>query len=212
MEQRTLAENVASMLLEVKAVRLNPDRPFKWASGWNSPIYCDNRITLSYPKVRSAIKNGLASAVQAYWPDVDIIAGVATAGIAQGALVADWLELPFCYVRPEPKKHGMGNQIEGHIKAGQKVVLVEDLVSTGGSSLKAVDALREAGANVLGMVSIFTYGFEISRQNFAEKNLKFYSLSDYDTLIGEAVKQRYVSESQLITLHEWRNNPAEWGV
>jgi orotate phosphoribosyltransferase len=212
MEQRTLAENVASMLLEVKAVRLNPDQPFKWASGWNSPIYCDNRITLSYPNVRTAIKNGLASAVQAYWQDVDIIAGVATAGIAQGALVADWLELPFCYVRPEPKKHGMANQIEGHIKPGQKVVLVEDLVSTGGSSLKAVDALREAGANVLGMVSIFTYGFDISRQNFAEKNLKFYSLSDYDTLIGEAVKQQYVSESQLITLHEWRNNPAEWGV
>ena len=212
MEQRTLAENVASMLLEVKAVRLNPDRPFKWASGWNSPIYCDNRITLSYPKVRTAIKNGLASAVQAYWNEVEIIAGVATAGIAQGALVADWLELPFCYVRPEPKKHGMGNQIEGYIKPGQKVVLVEDLVSTGGSSLKAVDALREAGANVLGMVSIFTYGFDISRQNFAEKDLKFYSLSDYDTLIEEAVKQQYVSESQLITLHEWRNNPAEWGV
>lgn len=213
MEQRSIAENVASMLLEVKAVRLNPDRPFKWASGWNSPIYCDNRITLSYPKVRTAIKNGLSSAVQAYWNDVDIIAGVATAGIAQGALVADWLELPFCYVRPEPKKHGMGNQIEGaDIKKGQKVVVIEDLVSTGGSSLKAVDALREAGANVLGMVSIFTYGFDISRQNFAEKDLKFYSLSDYDTLIKEAVKQKYVSESQLITLHEWRNNPAEWGV
>jgi len=212
MEQRTLAENVASMLLEVKAVRLNPDRPFKWASGWNSPIYCDNRITLSYPKVRTAIKNGLASAVQAYWNEVEIIAGVATAGIAQGALVADWLELPFCYVRPEPKKHGMGNQIEGYIKPGQKVVLIEDLVSTGGSSLKAADALREAGANVLGMVSIFTYGFDISRQNFAEKDLKFYSLSDYDTLIEEAVKQKYISESQLITLHEWRNNPAEWGV
>lgn len=210
MQQRTLSENVASMLLEVKAVRLNPDRPFKWASGWNSPIYCDNRITLSYPKVRSAIKNGLASAIQAYFSDVEIIAGVATAGIAQGALVADWLELPFCYVRPEPKKHGMGNQIEGHIKAGQKVVLIEDLVSTGGSSLKAVDALREAGANVLGMVSIFTYGFEIASRNFAEKELKFYSLSDYDTLIGEAVKQKYVSESQLITLHEWRNNPSEW--
>ena len=212
MPQRTLSENVASMLLEVKAVRLNPDRPFKWASGWNSPIYCDNRITLSYSKVRSAIKNGLASAVQAYFSDVEIIAGVATAGIAQGALVADWLELPFCYVRPEPKKHGMGNQIEGYIKPGQKVVLIEDLVSTGGSSLKAVDALRKEGANVLGMVSIFTYGFEISNRNFAEKDLKYYSLSDYDTLIGEAVKQKYVSESQLITLHEWRNNPSEWKV
>jgi orotate phosphoribosyltransferase len=206
-------EDVASMLLEVQAVRLNPDKPFKWASGWNSPIYCDNRVTLSFPKVRTAIKNGLSSAVQAYFADVDIIAGVATAGIAQGALVADWLELPFCYVRPEPKKHGMGNQIEGaNIKKGQKVVLVEDLVSTGGSSLKAVDALREAGANVLGMVAIFTYGFDISTQNFADKNLKFYTLSDYDTLIGEAVKKDYISESQLITLQEWRNNPAEWNV
>lgn len=213
MTQRTLAENVASMLLEVKAVRLNPDQPFKWASGWNSPIYCDNRITLSYPKVRTAIKNGLASAVQAYFGDVDIIAGVATAGIAQGALVADWLELPFCYVRPEPKKHGMGNQIEGAtIKPGQKVVLIEDLVSTGGSSLKAVDALREAGANVLGMVAIFTYGFEIARKNFADKDLSFYTLSDYETLIGEAVSKKYVSESQMITLQEWRQNPAEWGA
>ncbi|PWK29214.1 orotate phosphoribosyltransferase [Arcicella aurantiaca] len=213
MTQRTLAENVASMLLEVKAVRLNPDQPFKWASGWNSPIYCDNRITLSYPKVRTAIKNGLASAVQAYFGDVDIIAGVATAGIAQGALVADWLELPFCYVRPEPKKHGMGNQIEGaSIKPGQKVVLIEDLVSTGGSSLKAVEALREAGANVLGMVAIFTYGFEIARKNFADKGLNFYTLSDYETLIGEAVTKKYVTESQLITLQEWRQNPAEWGV
>ncbi len=213
MTQRTLAENVASMLLEVKAVRLSPDQPFKWASGWNSPIYCDNRITLSYPKVRTAIKNGLASAVQAYFGDVDIIAGVATAGIAQGALVADWLELPFCYVRPEPKKHGMGNQIEGaNIKPGQKVVLIEDLVSTGGSSLKAVEALREAGANVLGMVAIFTYGFEIARNNFADKGLSFYTLSDYETLIGEAVKKNYITESQMITLQEWRANPAEWGV
>lgn len=213
MAQRTLAENVASMLLEVKAVRLNPDVPFKWASGWNSPIYCDNRITLSYPKVRTAIKNGLASAVQAYWGDVDLIAGVATAGIPQGALVADWLELPFCYVRPEPKKHGMGNQIEGAtIKPGQKVVLIEDLVSTGGSSLKAVHALREAGANVLGMVAIFTYGFEIAKKNFADKNLSFYTLSDYETLIGEAMEKKYISESQMITLQEWRADPSEWRV
>lgn len=212
MAQPTLAETVASMLLEVKAVRLSPDQPFKWASGWNSPIYCDNRITLSFPKVRTAIKNGLASAVQAYWGDVDIIAGVATAGIPQGALVADWLDLPFCYVRPEPKKHGMGNQIEGQLKPGQKVVLIEDLISTGGSSLKAVDALREAGANVLGMVSIFTYGFEIADKNFAEKNLKVYTLSNYETLIKEAVAKNYVSESQLITLQEWRHNPSEWKV
>ncbi|MDH4459905.1 MAG: orotate phosphoribosyltransferase [Spirosomataceae bacterium] len=212
MEQKTLAQDVASMLLEVKAVRLSPDKPFKWASGWNSPIYCDNRITLSFPKVRTAIKNGLAAAVQAYWGDVDIIAGVATAGIAQGALVADWLDLPFCYVRPEPKKHGMGNQIEGKLKPGQKVVLIEDLVSTGGSSLKAVEALREAGANVLGMVAIFTYGFDVAVNNFAEKGLKFYTLSNYETLVEEAVKQKYVSESQLITLQEWNRDPAVWGV
>lgn len=212
MEQKTLAQDVASMLLEVKAVRLSPDKPFKWASGWNSPIYCDNRITLSFPKVRTAIKNGLAAAVQAYWGDVDIIAGVATAGIAQGALVADWLDLPFCYVRPEPKKHGMGNQIEGKIKPGQKVVLVEDLVSTGGSSLKAVEALREAGANVLGMVAIFTYGFDIAVNNFADKGLKFYTLSNYETLVEEAVKQKYVSESQLITLQEWNRDPAVWEI
>jgi orotate phosphoribosyltransferase len=143
---------------------------------------------------------------------VDIIAGVATAGIAQGALVADWLDLPFCYVRPEPKKHGMGNQIEGKLKPGQKVVLIEDLVSTGGSSLKAVEALREAGANVLGMVAIFTYGFDVAVNNFAEKGLKFYTLSNYETLVEEAVKQKYVSESQLITLQEWNRDPAVWGV
>lgn len=212
MKQPTLAQDVASMLLDVKAVRLSPDKPFKWASGWNSPIYCDNRITLSYPKVRSAIKNGLAAAVQAYWPDADIIAGVATAGIAQGALVADWLELPFCYVRPEPKKHGMGNQIEGEIKPGKKVVLIEDLVSTGGSSLKAAEALRAAGANVLGMVAIFSYGFEVATKNFAEKGLKFYTLSDYETLLEEALKKKYVTESQLITLQEWRKDPSVWGV
>ncbi len=175
MLEPTIAESVASMLLEVKAVRLSPDKPFKWASGWNSPIYCDNRVTLSHPKVRTAIKNGLSAIVQAFWGDVDIIAGVATAGIAQGALVADWLELPFCYVRPEPKKHGMGNQIEGEFKAGQKVVVIEDLVSTGGSSLKAIEALQTAGAEVLGMAAIFTYGFEIAQKSFAEKGLRFYT-------------------------------------
>lgn len=212
MTQATLAQTVASMLLDVKAVRLSPDKPFKWASGWNSPIYCDNRITLSHAKVRTAIRDGLAAAVKAYWSDVDIIAGVATAGIAQGALVADFLDLPFCYVRPEPKKHGMGNQIEGEIKAGQKVVLVEDLVSTGGSSLKAAEALREAGANVLGMVAIFTYGFNIASQNFAEKGLKFYTLSDYETLLEEAKKKKYVTESQMITLQEWRHDPANWNI
>jgi orotate phosphoribosyltransferase len=210
MLEPTIAESVASMLLEVKAVRLSPDKPFKWASGWNSPIYCDNRVTLSYPKVRTAIKNGLSAIVQAYWGDVDIIAGVATAGIAQGALVADWLELPFCYVRPEPKKHGMGNQIEGEFRAGQKVVVIEDLVSTGGSSLKAIEALQAAGAEVLGMAAIFTYGFEIAEKSFAEKRLRFHTLSNYEVLLEEAVRQNYVSESQLMTLQEWRHSPSTW--
>lgn len=212
MEQTTIAQNVASMLLEIKAIRLNPDKPFKWASGWNSPIYCDNRVSLSYPSVRTYVKDAISAAVKAYWPETEVIAGVATAGIAQGALVADFLDLPFCYVRPEPKKHGMGNQIEGQVKPGQKVVLIEDLVSTGGSSLKAADALREAGVEVLGMIAIFTYGFDIAKQNFAGKGVDFYTLSDYNTLISEAVKNNYISESQLITLQEWRNDPANWNA
>ncbi len=209
-EIQTIAEQIASMLLEIKAIRLNPDKPFQWASGWNSPIYCDNRVSLSFPKVRNLVKDSLAASIMAYFPNVQIIAGVATAGIAQGALVADFLDLPFCYVRPEPKKHGMGNQIEGQIKPKQKVVLVEDLISTGGSSLKAADALREAGADVLGMVAIFTYSFGIADQNFAEKKVKCHTLSNYEVLIEQAVKQKYVTESQLVTLQEWRLNPSEW--
>ena len=210
MPQNTIAQNIASMLLDIKAIRLSPDKPFKWASGWNSPIYCDNRVSLSYPEIRTYIKNSLSAAIMAYYPETQIVAGVATAGIAQGALIADYLDLPFCYVRPEPKKHGMGNQIEGKIEAGRKVVLVEDLVSTGGSSLKAAEALMEAGAEVLGMVSIFTYGFEIAKENFAKHNLNFYSLSDYTTLLAEGVKKSYISQSQLITLEEWRIDPANW--
>ncbi len=212
MEQSTLSQTVASMLLKVEAIKLSPDKPFTWASGWKSPIYCDNRVSLSDAEIRTEIKNGLSTAVKVYFPDVEVIAGVATAGIPQGALVADWLELPFCYVRPEPKKHGMGNQIEGKVKKGQKVVLIEDLVSTGGSSLKAVEALRLEGIEVLGMVAIFTYGFEIATQNFENAGLKFHTLSNYQTLIEEAVKKNYISESQLITLHEWRNDPANWNV
>jgi orotate phosphoribosyltransferase len=207
---QTIAEQIASMLLEIKAIRLNPDVPFQWASGWNSPIYCDNRVSLSFPKVRNLVKESLAANIQAYFPEVQMIAGVATAGIAQGALVADFLDLPFCYVRPEPKKHGMGNQIEGQIKPKQKVVLIEDLISTGGSSLKAADALREAGVEVLGMVAIFTYGFQLADQNFADKNVKCYTLSNYEILIEQAVKQKYISESQLVTLQEWRLNPSAW--
>jgi orotate phosphoribosyltransferase len=210
---QNIAEQVASALLKIEAIKLRPDQPFKWASGWNSPIYCDNRVSLSFPKTRNLIKNALAATVKAYFPEAEGISGVATAGIAQGALVADFLDLPFSYVRPEPKKHGMGNQIEGVVKKGQKIVVIEDLVSTGGSSLKAIEALRnEAQAEVLGMVCIFTYGFEVARQSFANSDLKFHALSDYETLIGEAIKEEYISESQMITLQEWRLNPSEWNM
>lgn len=210
MENLSISQEIAHYLLKIKAIQLRPDAPFKWASGWNSPIYCDNRISLSFPDTRSKIKSSLAAAVKAYFPEVEIIAGVATAGIAQGAMVADFLDLPFCYVRPEPKKHGMGNQIEGKIAPGQKVVLIEDLISTGGSSLKAAEALQKEGAEVLGLVAIFSYGFQVATDHFAAKNIPFYCLSNYDALIEEAVKLNYISEPQLVTLQDWRINPAEW--
>ncbi len=210
MEETSLSQEVAQNLLKVEAIKLRPNSPFKWSSGWNSPIYCDNRISLSYPGIRSYIKSGLSALIKGYYSDCEVIAGVATAGIAQGAMVADFLELPFCYVRPEPKKHGMGNQIEGRIEKGQKVVLVEDLISTGGSSLKAADALREAGAEVLGIVAIFSYNFQIADDNFEAKNISFYTLSDYNTLIEEAVKLNHITEPELVTLQDWRQNPSEW--
>lgn len=209
-ENISIQQEVAQQLLKVKAIQLRPNQPFKWASGWNSPIYCDNRISLSFPEVRTYIKNALSAAVKAYFPEVEIIAGVATAGIAQGALVSDYLDLPFCYVRPEPKKHGMGNQIEGKIEKGQKVVLIEDLISTGGSSLKAVEALKNEGAEVLGLVAIFSYGFEIASENFRNSKVPFFTLSNYDVLIEEAVKLNYITEPQLVTLQDWRVNPSEW--
>jgi orotate phosphoribosyltransferase len=212
MENTAIEAHVAQLLLEIKAIRLSPDKPFKWASGWNSPIYCDNRLSLSYPAARSAIKGYLAATIKAQFADVQAIAGVATAGIAQGALVADLLNLPFLYVRPEPKKHGMGNQIEGRVEAGQKVVLIEDLISTGGSSLKAVDALREAGAQVLGMAAIFTYGFALATENFANKQVKLICLSNYEALLPKAIEMGYVSDSQLSALAEWRKNPSTWAV
>ncbi|MES2797799.1 MAG: orotate phosphoribosyltransferase [Bacteroidota bacterium] len=212
MENTEIAAHVAQILLEVKAIKLSPDKPFKWASGWNSPIYCDNRVALSFPKGRTAIKNYLAEIIKTHFPDCEAIAGVATAGIPQGALVADLLNLPFIYVRPEPKKHGMGNQIEGRAVKGQKVVLIEDLISTGGSSLKAVDALREAEVEVLGMAAIFTYGFPIATQNFIDKEVKLVTLSNYEALLPKAVEMGYVTESQLVTLGEWRKDPGVWGV
>lgn len=206
----TTANQIASYLLEIEAIKLSPENPFKWSSGWKSPIYCDNRVSLSYPKVRTYIKEKLVEAIKATFPDVEVVAGVATAGIAQGVLVSDLLCVPNIYVRPEPKKHGMGNQIEGRLLAGQKVVVVEDLISTGGSSLKVVDVLREAGAEVLGMVAIFTYGFDTATDNFKEKNVALHCLSNYAVLIQEALKLNYVNQTQLETLGAWRQNPAEW--
>jgi orotate phosphoribosyltransferase len=206
-----IARRVAEQLLRVQAVRLRPDEPFTWASGWRSPIYCDNRLTLSFPAVRTYLKNALADRVRKEFADVQALAGVATAGIPQGALVADALNLPFLYVRPEPKKHGMGNQIEGRTEAGQRVVLIEDLISTGGSSLKAAEALRAAGVEVLGMVAIFTYGFPVSEDAFRAAGLSLHCLSDYAYLIEEAARMEYVSEHQLDALSAWRQDPAGWG-
>jgi orotate phosphoribosyltransferase len=205
-----IAAKVARLLLEVKAVRLRPEEPFTWSSGWKSPIYCDNRITLSYPEARTYIRTALADTILKEFPDVQAIAGVATAGIAQGALVADALNLPFLYVRPEPKKHGMGNQIEGRLEKGQRIVVIEDLISTGGSSLKVVDVLRQSGAEVLGMAAIFTYGFPVASQNFADKAVKLVCLSDYETLVGEARDLNYISADAMDSLAAWRQNPAEW--
>ncbi len=211
-----MKDQIARQLLEVQAVKLRPHDPFTWSSGWLSPIYCDNRVTLSFPAVRTFIKNALADVIRLNFPTVEIIAGVATAGIAQGALVADVLELPYCYVRPEPKKHGMGNQIEGRLtttnNTGQpKVVVIEDLISTGGSSLKVVEALRQAGAEVLGMAAIFTYGFPLAAANFEAANVPLICLSDYAALIDEAQRMEYVQQEQLASLAAWRNDPATWG-
>lgn len=200
----------------MQAVRLRPDSPFTWSSGWKAPIYCDNRVTLAYPEVRTFIKNALADAIRQHFPTADVIAGVATAGIPQGALVADVLNLPYCYVRPEPKAHGMGKQIEGRLETAdsalpQRVVVIEDLISTGGSSLRVVDALRVAGAEVLGMAAIFTYGFPLATQNFADKNVTLVCLSDYDALLIEAQALDYISADAMTSLSAWRKNPAEWG-
>lgn len=204
------ARKIATFLLKTKAVKLSPEKPFKWSSGWNSPIYCDNRITLSDVEARTFIKKALAKAIKKEFPGATLIAGVATAGIAQGALVADFMNLPFAYVRPKPKEHGMGNQIEGKIEKGQKVVVLEDLISTGGSSIKAAEALIEQGIEVVGMIAIFTYGFKTADENFAEKNLKLVTLSNYNYLIDEALKQDYVKPSDVESLKKWRRNPAKW--
>ncbi|SOD80375.1 orotate phosphoribosyltransferase [Spirosoma fluviale] len=211
MSQSSIQRTVARHLLAVQAVRLKPNEPFTWSSGWKSPIYCDNRVTLAYPDVRTYIKNALADAIRKRFPSVEVIAGVATAGIPQGALVADVLGIPYCYVRPEPKSHGMGKQIEGHLTNGQRVVVIEDLISTGGSSLKVVNALQAAGAEVLGMAAIFTYGFSVADQNFANKNIPLVCLSNYDALLLEAQELDYIPAEAMASLAAWRQNPAQWG-
>jgi orotate phosphoribosyltransferase len=208
--QQETASDVAHMLLKIQAIKLNTEKPFTWSSGWKSPIYCDNRLSLSFPDVRKSIKAGLISAIKENFFTVESIAGVATAGIPQGALVAEEMNLPFLYVRPKPKDHGMENLIEGKVTKGQKVVVIEDLVSTGGSSLKAVQALRDAGFQVLGMVSIFNYGFDIASRNFYEADMSLISLSDYSHLLTLALKENYINESQLTSLKAWRVDPANW--
>jgi len=208
--QEETAGPIAEMLLKIQAIKLNTGKPFTWSSGWKSPIYCDNRLSLSYPEVRKAIKRGLKEAIRENFFTAESIAGVATAGIAHGALVADELDLPFLYVRPKPKGHGMENLIEGKIVKNQKVVVVEDLVSTGASSLKAVDALRTAGFKVLGMVSVFNYGFDLASRNFYEADVSLISLSDYGHLLSQAVQEKYVGEEELVSLKAWRVDPANW--
>jgi len=202
---------VISKLVEINAIKLNPANPFTWASGWLSPIYCDNRKVLSYPEVRKLVCQKFAEIIRQNFNDVEVIAGVATGAIAHGILVAEALGLPFVYVRSAPKKHGLENLIEGDLKPNQKVVVVEDLVSTGLSSLKAVDALREANANVLGMTAIFTYDFDTAKQNFDQYNLPLFTLANYHELIDYALSIDMVEQSQLEVLKSWRQNPSEWG-
>ena len=206
----TVAEKVASYLLDIKAIKLEPNHPFTWASGWKSPIYCDNRKTLSYPEVRSYIKEQFAALVREKYPQAEVIAGVATGAIAQGVLVAQELGLPFIYVRSSAKNHGLENLIEGEYKAGQKVVVIEDLISTGGSSLQAVEALRNAGCEVLGMAAIFTYGFQKAVDNFVNAKCELTTLSNYNAMIDLAVKGGYVKEEQVEKLKEWRLNPENY--
>lgn len=206
-----VAKEIANRLLKVEAVKLSPEQPFTWASGWKSPIYCDNRVTLSDPEVRTYIKTALAQMISEHFPTVTAISGVATGAIAQGALVADLLELPFSYIRSKAKDHGMQNLIEGRIQPSDKVVVVEDLISTGGSSLKAVEALRAFGCEVLGMVAIYTHGLETSVNAFEQAGVKLYTLSNYDVVVEQASQTGYISDSQIDMLREWRKDPANWG-
>lgn len=201
----------AQKLLEVKAIKLQPNDPFTWASGWKSPIYCDNRKTLSFPDLRNFVKIELCRNIQEQFPEAEAVAGVATGAIAQGALVADELGKPFVYVRSKPKDHGMGNLIEGELPAGAKVVVVEDLISTGGSSLKAVEALRNAGYEVVGMVASYTYGFPIADDAFSKANVRLITISDYQHVVEVAAQTGYIKPEDVDILHEWRKDPSNWG-
>lgn len=206
----TTGHEIAGRLLDIEAIKLNLDSPYTWSSGWKSPIYCDNRLSLSYPEIRTFIKDELVNAIKAKYSAVECIAGVATAGIPQGALVAEALGVPFIYVRAKPKGHGMENLIEGKAVAGQKVVIIEDLVSTGGSSLKAAEALKANGMEVLGMLAIFTYGFEIANENFKKAGIELTCLSNYNLLVEEALKRDYITEAHKASLESWREDPANW--
>ncbi len=204
------AKKTAELLLKIKAIKLSPNEPFTWASGWKSPIYCDNRITLSYPAVRVFLKQEISKIVVDTYGKPDVIAGVATGAIAIGVLIAQELGVPFVYVRPEAKKHGRQNQIEGYLESGQNVVVIEDLISTGNSSLHAVDALKKAGAVVKGMVAIFTYGFDVATQNFEQHDVSLTTLSDYTHLLEQASASQYINENEISTLEDWRRNPSAW--
>ena len=206
----TLESIFAAKLLDVKAIKLQPNDPFTWASGWKSPFYCDNRKTLSFPELRTFVKVELTRLVMEHFAEADVVAGVATGAIAQGALVADLLGKPFIYVRSKPKDHGLENLIEGELQAGQKVVVVEDLISTGGSSLKAVEAIRRAGAEVVGMVASYTYGFPVAEKAFAEAGVRLITLTNYEAVVAQALSTGYIKESDVELLHQWRENPAEW--
>jgi orotate phosphoribosyltransferase len=207
-----ISKKIADYLLQIKAIKLQPSNPFTWASGWKSPIYCDNRKTLSFPEVRGYIRDSFAATVKSFYPEAQMIAGVATGAIAHGALAAEKLGLPFIYVRSEAKSHGLGNQIEGYYEKGQKVVVIEDLISTGGSSLNAVKALREAGCEVLGMVAIFTYGFQKAADGFLTENCALNTLSNYNDLIECAVESGYIGKAEVETLKKWRTDPSVWGI
>lgn len=207
---KTLEQIFAAKLLKVKAIKLQPTNPFTWASGWKSPFYCDNRKTLSYPELRTFVKTEIARLIMEQFPEVEAVAGVATGAIAQGALVADAMGLPFVYVRSKPKDHGLENLIEGELKPGMKVVVVEDLISTGGSSLKAVEAIRSNACEVIGMVASYTYGFDVATEAFKAADVKLVTLTNYEAVVQEALNIGYIAESDVDMLHEWRKDPAHW--